>query len=333
MGDVSIYDVARAAGVHASTVSRTFSNPQAVSAATRRRVLKVAAELGYRVNPLGQALRRGASTLVPLIVPDITNPFYGELADAVAAAAGPRGYQVVLCVTQGSEAQTTAFLASMHSLLSPFAIIAPSTRLDPVSLGTVGLAKRIVVIDRLPENLDLPTVVIDNALGVRLAFEHLYALGHRRIVFLSGTVGTFSGQARRAAFHDLAEAHGIEPTILLGGYGSAAGRSAADQFLAMDPRPTAVMSSNDMAAYGFMSAVWSSGLRIPEDLSVVGFDGLAIGETFVPPITTIAQPVIELGERAVLLAERLLATEEIGHEELMPTLLTRASTAPPQAGS
>lgn len=331
MGDVSIYDVAKAAGVHGSTVSRTFSKPEEVSPSTRERVLKVAAELGYRVNPLGQALRRGSSNLVPLLVPDITNPFYAELAKAISAAAVPLGYQIVLCVTEGSVEQTSALLGTTGSLLSPFAIVAPSTRIDPATLGGVPLARRMVVIDRLPADLDLPTVVIDNAEGIRLAFEHLYSLGHRRIAYLSGTVGTFSGQARRQVYTQYATDAGVEPVELRGGYGPVAGRQAAEQFLALEHTPTAVMASNDMAAYSFISQIWARGLRIPDDLSVTGFDGIAIGESLIPPLTTIAQPLAELGQRAIALAERFAQTGEIGHEQLAPTFLLRESTAPPRA--
>jgi DNA-binding LacI/PurR family transcriptional regulator len=232
-------------------------------------------------------------------------------------------------VTEGKEEETATFLASMHHLLSPFAIIAPSTRLDPAALGQVALARRMVVIDRLPPELDLPTVVMDNALGVRLALDHLIALGHTRIAYLSGTVGTFSGSERRRAYVDLAAEHGIAPVVIEGGYGAAAGHFAAEQFLALDPRPTAVVGSNDMAAYGFMAGVWDAGLHVPDDVSVTGVDGIAIGEALIPPITTVAQPLAELGERAVVLAERFTATGEIGHEVLVPSLLVRGSTGAP----
>ncbi|WP_308797849.1 LacI family DNA-binding transcriptional regulator [Agromyces silvae] len=326
MGELSLHDVAKAAGVHSSTVSRALSRPEAVNVKTRERILRIAEELGYRVNPLGQALRRKASNLVPLIVPDITNPFYGELAKAIAAVAGPRGYQLVLCVTEGVPGQTSAYLASMDALFSPFAIVAPSTKLDVDALGQAALAKRLIVIDRVPPELDVPTVFIDNRLGVRLSFEHLLELGHREIAYLTGTVGTYSGQERLDEFRILATAHGLAPSVINGGYGPEAGRAAAEQFLALPSRPTAVIASNDMAAFGFMSQVSERGVRIPEDLSVTGFDGVAIGATFNPSITTVAQPLAELGRRAIEVAERFVSTGVIEHELLVPELLIRRST-------
>jgi DNA-binding LacI/PurR family transcriptional regulator len=326
VGDVSIYDVAQVAGVHSSTVSRAFSRPEAVNAVTRERILRLAGEMGYRVNPLGQALRRGASNLVPLIVPDITNPFYGELAKAISAAAGPRGYEVVLCVTESVAGQTRRYLASMEALFSPFAIVAPSTRIDPEALGRSALARRMIVIDRVPAELEVSSVFIDNKLGIRLAFEHLYGLGHRLIAYLTGTVGTFSAQERLEAYRALARAAGIEPVVLAGGYDPATSRKAAVGFADLSSRPSAVIASNDLAAFGFIAHVAQLGVRVPDDLSVTGFDGVAIGANFNPPLTTVAQPLADLGRFAVELAERFAATGVIEHIELVPELLVRGST-------
>src|SRR3954452_22369941 len=126
MTDLNIEAVAKAAGVHRSTVSRAFSRPEAVKAETREHVLRVAEELGYTMSPLAQALRRKTSNFVPLIVPDITNPFFAELAKTMSEAAGERGYQLMLCVTNGDTVQTAGYLAAMQSMYAPFGIIAPS---------------------------------------------------------------------------------------------------------------------------------------------------------------------------------------------------------------
>lgn len=328
MGEVSIYDVAKAAGVHSSTVSRAFSRPDAVKAQTRERILRLADEMGYRVNPLGQALRRGASNLVPLIVPDITNPFYGELAKAVSAAAGPRGYQVVLCVTEGVAEETSRYLEAMEAHFAPFAIVAPSTRIAPATFGKSGLARRMIVIDRVPRDLDVPTVFIDNKLGIRLAFDHLRGLGHLRIAYLTGTVGTFSAQERLEAYRALAASAGTEPVVLSGGYTTEAAGRAARAFAALDPQPTAVIASNDLAAFAFVAQVVQLGVAVPDQLSVTGFDGVGLGATFNPPITTITQPLVDLGRMAVELAERFVVNGVIEHVELVPELLVRESTAP-----
>ena len=173
MAKHSIDAVAKAAGVHRSTVSRAFSRPQAVKAETRDHILRVAQELGYTMNPLAQALSLKTSTFVPLIVPNVTNPFFAELADAMTQAAGDRGYQLVLCVTNGDAAQTAGYLTAMQALYAPFGIVAPSTRVDLDALAGFDFGQRVVVIDRVDEHATVPSVTVDNRRGIELAFEHL----------------------------------------------------------------------------------------------------------------------------------------------------------------
>lgn len=326
MGDVSIYDVARAAGVHSSTVSRAFTRPSAVKTATRDHILEVAAGLGYRVNPVGQALRRGASTLVPLIVPDITNPFYGELANEVGTAARDRGYQVVLCVTQMKPEQTEDILRAMDALLAPFAIVAPSIRVEKNHLGQSALARRMVVLDRVPNDVNLPTVTLDNRRGVKIALQHLLDQGHTRIAYLTGMVGTYSGHDRLESWRELAPLAGVDPVVIRGGYDADAGRRASVEYLGLSPRPTAVIASNDMAALSFLSQAAQLGVRVPDDLSIVGFDGVGIGATSNPPLTTVLQPIREMSIRAVELAEQLAASGEVEHVQVQPGFLERSST-------
>lgn len=330
MGELSIYDVAKAAGVHSSTVSRAFTRPGAVNVATRERILRIADELGYRVNPLGQALRTRTSNLVPLILPDITNPFYGELAKATAHAAGARGYQLVLCVTKGKADPTSQYLATMDSLFSPFAIVAPSTRLDHDALGRSSLAKRMVVIDRVPPEFNVPTISIDNARGIRLSMDHLLELGHTSIAYLTGNVGTFSARDRLEAYEQYAQANDIELVVIRGGYDTQASREAATTYLSLTRRPTAVLASNDMAAFGFVSQVAERGVRVPDDLSVVGFDGVGLCANFNPSLTTVLQPFEDMGHLAIDLAERFVAGGVVEHVLLVPELVQRRSTSSPR---
>ncbi|GMA22553.1 hypothetical protein GCM10025864_03120 [Luteimicrobium album] len=200
MNGPNIEEVARAAGVHKSTVSRAFSRPEVVREETREHIIRVAESLGYTISPLAQALRRKTSNLVPLIVPDITNPFFGELARTMTAAAEAHGYQLVLCVTDGDEQRTEHYLESMQSLYAPFAIVAPSTRIDPGKLEGSAFGHRVVVIDRFDEDSAVPTVTVDSTRGIELAFHHLTELGHRSIGYVSGIVGTHTAADRRAAF-------------------------------------------------------------------------------------------------------------------------------------
>ena len=327
MADLSIDVVAREAGVHRSTVSRAFSRPEAVKAETREHIMRVAERLGYTMSPLAQALRRKTSTFVPLIVPDITNPFFAELARTMTEAAGERGYQLMLCVTNGDAVQTAGYLTAMQSLYAPFGIIAPSTRVDIDALMQFEFGQRLVVIDRVDHQAGVPTVTVDSRRGIELAFEHLRSLGHRRIGYVSGISGTHTAQDRMDAYRDLADR---EPIVLDSGADTEAGERAAAQFAAMSEPPTAIIAANDMVAFGVISALARRRFSVPQDVSVVGFDGLALGARFNPALTTVLQPIADMGSIAIELAEKKAADGSAGHIVLEPELLVRASTAGPR---
>lgn len=326
MADPSIDVVAKVAGVHRSTVSRAFSRPEAVKAETREHIFRVAEELGYTMSPLAQALRRKTSTFVPLIVPDITNPFFAELARTMTEAAGERGYQLMLCVTNGDAVQTASYLTAMQSLYAPFGIIAP-TRVDIDALMQFEFGQRLVVVDRVDEHAGVPTITVDSRRGIELAFEHLRSLGHRRIGYVSGISGTHTAQDRMEAYGDLANG---DPIVLDSGADAEAGERAATQFAAMADRPTAIIAANDMVAFGVISALASRGFHVPADISVIGFDGLALGARFNPALTTVRQPIAEMGSIAIELAEKKAADGSAGHIVLEPELLVRSSTAGPR---
>lgn len=322
----SIDEVAAAAGVHRSTVSRAFSRPDAVKQETRTHILSVAASMGYTMSPLAQALRTKTSTLVPLIVPDITNPFFAELAKTMTAAAGERGYQLVLCVTENDPDATAGYLHAMQSMYAPFVVIAPSTRVDPADFEPFGFGNRVVVIDRIESNYQVPTVTVDSAKGIELAFDHLVELGHISIAYVSGIPGTHTAADRRTAYLDLVARHGMTPIELDSDIGAKAGERAAQELATMDTRPSAVIAANDMVAFGLISALGSYGLSVPGDVSVVGFDGLPLGAHINPPLTSVLQPIAEMGRIAINLAERASREGEVQHVVLQPELLIRSST-------
>ena len=323
----SIDEVAAAAGVHRSTVSRAFSRPDAVKRETREHVLKVAASMGYTMNPLAQALRTKVSTLVPLIVPDITNPYFAELAKAMTAAAGERGYQLVLCVTENDPEVTARYFDATEAMYAPFAVIAPYARVFPADLESRGFAGRLVVIDRVESDSRTPTVTVDSARGIALALDHLFALGHTSIAYLSGISGTHTAADRRQAYRELAEKHGMEPIELDSSeVGVGAGERAASELAAMSHRPSAVIAGNDLVALGLISALGLRGISVPGDISVVGFDGLPLGARSNPPLTSVQQPFAEMGRIAIRLAEQAANGGLVEHVVLEPQLLVRSST-------
>ncbi|MCR2816857.1 LacI family DNA-binding transcriptional regulator [Microbacterium jiangjiandongii] len=330
MSTPSIEEVAEAAGVHKSTVSRAFSRPEAVKPQTRDHVLRVAASMGYTMNPVAQALRTKTSTLVPLIVPDITNPYFAELAKAMTAAAEARGFQLVLCVTGDDAAATAEYLQAMRALYAPFAILAPFARVDPAAFVPSGFGNRLVVIDRVESDHHISTVSLDSEAGIRLAFDHLFALGHKEIAYVSGIAGTHTAADRKKAYRTLIAEHGLRHVEFDSGRGGEAGRRAADEISGMDRRPSAVICANDMVAFGLISGLNSHGITVPGDISVIGFDGLPLGAHSNPPLTSVQQPIGEMGRLAISLAERASNDAAVEHIVLQPQLLERESTGAPR---
>jgi DNA-binding LacI/PurR family transcriptional regulator len=325
----TIDEVAAAAGVHRSTVSRAFLRPEAVKAETRDHVRRVAASMGYTMSPLAQALRTKVSTLVPLIVPDITNPYFAELAKAMTAAAGERGYQLVLCVTENDAEATTRYLDALHGLYAPCAIIAPYAEVIPAGFESRGFGNRLVVIDRVEPGDQTSTVTVDSAAGIALALDHLFALGHSSIAYVSGIAGTHTAADRRRAYRRLAKKHQMAPIELdRNGIGVGAGERAAEELVNLSQRPTAVVAGNDLVAFGLISALGSRGLSVPGDVSVVGFDGLPLFARSNPPLTSVQQPIAEVGQIALRLAEQAANGGPVEHVVLQPQLLVRSSTGP-----
>ncbi|MDO4901499.1 LacI family DNA-binding transcriptional regulator [Actinomyces sp.] len=323
----SIDDVAAAAGVHRSTVSRTFSRPDAVKQSTREHVLRVAEELGYKMSPLAQALRTKSSNLVPLLVPDITNPYFAELAKAMTAAADESGYQLVLCVTGDDPAAESRYLEAMQSMYAPFAIIAPYSHEYPDDARIAGFGRRGVIIDRGEGGDGVSTVSLDNARGIALALEHLYELGHTEIAYVSGLAGTRTAADRRQAYLALSEQRGLGPRELTAtDPGADLGESVADQIRTIQNPPTALIAGNDLVAFRLISALGTRGIRVPDDISVTGFDGLPLGASFNPPLTSVRQPIAEMGAAALAIAQRVAEGAPVEHVVLEPDLLIRSST-------
>jgi len=323
----NIDEVAAAAGVHRSTVSRAFSRPEAVKRETRDHIRQVAASMGYTMSPLAQALRTKVSTLVPLVVPDITNPYFAELAKAMTTAAGERGYQLVLCVTENDADATARYLDAMQAMYAPFAVIAPYARVFPADLESRGFVGRLVVIDRVESGDQTPTVSVDSTKGIALALDHLLELGHTSIAYVSGIAGTHTAADRRQAYRTLAEKHGMTPIELdSSGIGVGAGERAAEELVSLRERPTAVIAGNDLVAFALISSLGLRGMSVPGDVSVVGFDGLPLGARINPPLTSVEQPIAEMGRIAIRLAEQAANGGPVEHVVLQPQLLVRSST-------
>ena len=327
MTNLNIAAVAKAAGVHRSTVSRAFSRPDAVNAQTREHILRVAEELGYTMSPLAQALRSKTSPFIPLIVPNLINPFYAELATTMTQAAGERGYQLVLCITNGDNERTARYLTAMQTLYAPFGIIAPSTRVDLDTLTQFGFGNRVVVIDRVDQHATVPSITVDNRRGIQLAFDHLRSLGHRRIGYVSGISGIHTA-------HERSTRTASSPRVTRSSW------TAAPTPRRASGRPP--VPRHDRPADGDHRSERHDGVRAdlhsrrpgpehPHGRLGCRFRRTRLSAHYNPVLTTVCQPIADMGNIAIDLAEKKAADGSVDHVVLTPELLVRASTAGPPA--
>ncbi len=310
-----------------STVSLVLSGKSAgrISARTEEAVRRAAEELGYRPNMAARALRTGAARSVGLVVPDVTHPFFGLTMRGAQEAAWSAGYAVALVdvpLDRPLEAPLEALRAGPADGFIYFSVEPPARRPG---------GERIVVIEAEPEGL--PWVSLDTAGGTDAALAHLIELGHRRIAQLGSRVQYPTFRIRKARWEAALESVGVEPSAdLWAGSGfdfDDAARAAGDLLDAADP-PTAIVCDDDILAGGVYLAARERGLRIPEDLSVVGFDDLPFAHVLSPPLTTVSADAERLGAVAFKALAAVMAGEEVAGQTLPVELVVRGSTAPPR---
>jgi LacI family transcriptional regulator len=324
-GAPTIYDVAKAAGVAPSTVSRTFSRPGRVNSETADRIRKVAAELGYRTNPMARALSTTHTNLIALVVPDITNPVYFEIINGVQDEAAEAGYIVVLVDSRESDRQERDALERALPIVD--GIVLGTSRMSDAAIRMIAKQKPMVVINRAVR--EIPSVVPDNPRGVRRALEHLGGLGHTTVTYLAGPEASWADGMR---WRGLREAS-LELSVHVRRIGplapTVAGGIAGAKAWLQAPT-TGVIAYNDLVAIGFMRAVQARGVRVPDDVSVVGYDNIFAADLVTPSLTTVATPRRALGSAAVrnLVAQMKGAHPRGGPPVVVPAkLMERSSTA------
>ncbi|HVF57094.1 MAG TPA: LacI family DNA-binding transcriptional regulator [Pyrinomonadaceae bacterium] len=334
---MSIKDVAREAGVSTATVSHVINNSRFVTEETRARVLEAVERCDYYPNAHARSLASGRSHILGLLISDIANPFFPELVKSIETAAFERGYDVVLSNTNYDAARTSHYVKRLiERKVSGVALM--TSEMDMALVDE--LARRqvsVVFLDLDAPGPNMSNLCIDYREGIEEAVRHLVALGHSRLAFIGGPERLRSAVKRREAFREAVAKHlpgRPPPAIYEGDFKLEGGRLAARAVLAAKRMPTAVMAANDMMALGAMQEWRAAGLRIPEDLSLVGFDDIAFAALCDPPLTTVCVPRTELGRRAV---EALMATlehpERVGAEVRVPTyLVERGSTAAARTG-
>lgn len=332
---VTIKDLAKVAGVSPSTVSRALNDSPLISLETKRRIQRLAEELGYERNELARGLVKGSFGALGLIVPDIINPFFAEITKGVEEVARSRGFGVVLCTTEGEEAREADYVQLLRRKRVDGLIIASVTLDDPCLANLQRSKVPFVLVSRLSQRVKAPYVVVDDRKGGRLAVEHLVSLGHEKIAFVGGPANVYSSRERMHAYRQVLRERGLpcrREWIIFSAFTQQAGREAGRRLLSCPDRPTAIFAANDLIALGIMEAAEELGLSIPEDLSLVGYNNIAYAGLPRIQLTTVAQPMRDMGRIAARYVLDVVEGKETAFLEaiLAPQLIVRRTTASPR---
>ncbi len=334
---IDIRVVAARAGVSIATVSRAINHVPTVDPLLAERVWQAAAELNYFPNTQARALVSGRSRLLGLIVSEITNPFFPELIQEFEQVAVERGYEILIASTNYERKKMESCTRRMLE-----------RKVDGVAVMTFGIEDflferfaadniPVVFIDAAPSRPLSGFLTVDYRAGIYEAVQHLAVLGHRKIGFIAGPLRLRSAAAREAAFVDCMRSIGLTANpewLVEGDHTLDGGRDAMQKVLALPDRPTAVLCSNDMTAIGVQHALFEAGLKVPDDLSIIGFDDIHLAEYTIPPLTTVRMSCKDLALRAVnLLMEQLQPVpgrSNVSHPKIDTKLVVRQTTGLPR---
>lgn len=319
-------DVARLAGVSAQTVSRVANDSPRVDPQTRATVRDAMDQLGYRVHRAARALRTGRTQTIGLLASTLATVGNSRMLQAVADAAASRGYALVVVTLGPSSPDIAGAFARLREQGVDGAIVLnEATELARDARAPDGL--RLVVVDS-PSDPRFAVVGTDHVAGARHATEHLLALGHRVVHHLAGPRGSYAAAERERGWREaLLDAGAPVPEPLRGDWGAASGRAEGERFAA-DPAVTAVFAANDQMALGLLGALAAGGRRVPDEVSVVGFDDVSDAAYYSPALTTVRQDFDALGERALVALLAAIEEDAPAARTLVPaTLVERASTA------
>jgi LacI family transcriptional regulator len=337
MARVTIREIADLAGVSIATVSRVVNGHSDVSEETRDTVMRIVREHGYATNRSARGLSAGRTGLVGVLVPLVYPVYFSAILSGAAEALYEQELRLVLSPTQHEHDREVSLLDRlMHGMTDGALIVLPEESSDELA-RLLEQGYRFVVVDpRLPLDNRVPSVSAAHASGADQAMSHLLGLGHRRIAAITGPRGWVATEDRRRGYHAALAAQGILPDPSLeveADFEIAPGRDAAGHLLDLHDPPTAIFAFNDNLAIGALQAARDRGLRVPGDLSVVGFDDVEPATIVTPTLTTVRQPLAEMGRTAVSLLMRLLERQrfETLRVELATRLVVRESTGPPRS--
>lgn len=331
----SIRDVAELAGVSTATVSHVINGTRYVSSELTERVRAALLELDYQPDAVARSLRRGETLTIGLIVPSLEIPYFASVAYSIERAASNHGYNIILCNSDWQRSKEVVHLQNLIARrVDGLICISAGMSTDQIE-PVVNAGTPVVTFERPLLGSGLDAVSIDNYRGAYSATKHLLELGHRRIAVVTGLSMSTLGSERLKGYQQALLEAGIEadPDLVFSGdYLPKTGRDATEWFLELEAGPTAIFAFNDLMAIGVLQVLSEQGVHVPEGIAVVGFDDIPLSQYTSPALTTIRQPLEEMGNIAVeLLLERIWSEEpyEAKHVKLEPKLVIRASTAGP----
>ena len=330
---VTMRDVARRAGVSTATVSRALAGSDAVSPEVRARVLAIAAELSYVPSRLPANLRSKSVRILSLVVGNVRNPYFPELIGGAEEAAAKAGFSLLFGDSDEDADRESAILAQLAvERVAGVAIAAASGVTDGLK-AVLAVRIPVVAMDRRLPGLDVDTVTVDNEAAMYRGVRHLLDLGHRRVGLVSGPMDVSSIRERHDGYVRALSEAGITavPSLIRhADLREAQARTATEELLTERPTPTAFATVNNLATVGVLKALRHAGVKVPGDVSVLGFDDLLAGELIDPPLTAIAQPTYAIGRKAVeLLVQRIASPDGPVSDVVLDTeLIVRASTGP-----
>lgn len=305
---VTILDIAREAGVSRTTVSRILNNSPHVDEKTREKVLNVIKELNYKPNSVARNLRKRETKLIAVLIPNISNSFFGKMVQGMEDIAVRSGYNIILCNTQDDCDREMTYIRMLEqkqvdgviltALRNPIEAVKPYLQYGPIIFAS----------EYLDDNI-LPAVCIDNIRAAREATEHLIMLGHKRIAFINGPENIIICRDRKTGYLQALKHSEIvvdEDLIYHSDFTIEGGYNCIKNILKLGHRPTAVFAANDEMAVGAIKALKEEGFHIPKDMAIIGFDNVKISTVVEPNLTTIAQPIYDIGMKTVELLLRCL---------------------------
>lgn len=328
----TIYDIARVAGVSISTVSKVLNNKGQISQATKQKVMRTVKALDYEPSAIATALTGKNTHSIGLLLPDINNPYFSEIVRGMEDEAFEHGYSVLICNTDNNEQKEKVYLWTLRQKKMDGLIIATGTTTSQTLDELRDDEIKIVLLARSIPNVNLATVMVDNFKGGFLAAEYLMKLGHKKIGVITESLRIGSSFARLEGFQAALTGKDIQHFVYCDQeFGINAGSTQAAKLFA-EHDVTAIFTVNDLLAVGVLQACRKNGKSVPKDVSLIGFDNTFLSDIVYPPLTTIAQPIYDMGRKTVSLLIQAVESGTQPTETILiePELVIRESTRPPK---